>query len=87
MPEVTLPQKGVTDGDSLCLSIAAASIVAKVARDQMMVGFDDVYPGYGLARHKGYGTEAHLACLRRLGASPIHRRSFQPVREACDRLI
>ncbi len=80
LPEVPLPQKGVADGDSLCLSIAAASIVAKVARDQMMVEFDKIYPGYGLAEHKGYGTQAHLACLRRLGPCPIHRRSFQPVR-------
>ncbi len=82
LPEVSLPQKGVTDGDSLCLSIACASIVAKVARDHMMVELDRIYPGYGLAEHKGYGTEAHLACLRRFGPSAIHRWSFQPVRES-----
>ncbi|MBI4266959.1 MAG: ribonuclease HII [Chloroflexi bacterium] len=82
LPEVALPQKGVPEGDTLCLSIACASIVAKVARDHKMIELDKVYPGYGLAEHKGYGTEAHLACLRRLGPCPIHRRSFQPVRES-----
>jgi ribonuclease HII len=82
LPEVSLPQKGVVDGDSLCFSIACASIVAKVSRDRMIVRLDRVYPGYGLAHHKGYGTEEHLSCLRRLGPCPIHRRSFQPVRDA-----
>ena len=81
LPEVSLPQKGIKNGDELCFSIACASIVAKVARDQLMIEMDRTYPGYGLARHKGYGTKEHLACLRRLGPSPIHRRSFQPVRE------
>lgn len=81
LPEVPLPQKGITDGDNLCLSIACASIVAKVARDRLMVELDRLHPGYGLAEHKGYGTKGHLACLRRLGPSPIHRRSFQPVRD------
>jgi ribonuclease HII len=84
LPEVKLPQKGVVDGDTLCVSIAAASIVAKVTRDHLMVGFDKMYPGYFFTNHKGYGTEKHLDCLRRLGASPIHRRSFQPVREICN---
>ncbi len=82
LPESHLPQKGVADGDSLCLSIACASIVAKVARDNLMEGLDGTYPGYGLGRHKGYGTEQHLACLRRLGPCAIHRRSFAPVRLA-----
>jgi ribonuclease HII len=81
LPEVPLPQKGITDGDSLCFSIACASIVAKVARDRLMVELDRAYPGYGLAEHKGYGTKEHLACLRRYGPCPIHRRSFRPVRE------
>ncbi len=80
LPESLLPQRGVKYGDSLCLSVACASIVAKVARDDMMRELDGVYRGYGLAAHKGYGTERHLACLRRLGPSPVHRRSFQPVR-------
>ncbi len=81
LPEVPLPQKGITDGDSLCFSIACASIVAKVARDRLMVELDRAYPGYGLAEHKGYGTREHLACLRRQGPCPLHRRSFRPVRE------
>jgi ribonuclease HII len=81
LPEVKLPQKGITNGDSLCFSIACASIIAKVTRDQLMVAFDRVYPGYGLAQHKGYGTREHLACLSRLGPCPIHRQSFRPVRD------
>jgi ribonuclease HII len=81
LPEVRLPQKGITNGDNLCLSIACASIIAKVARDQLMVAFDRVYPGYGLAQHKGYGTRGHFACLFRLGPCPIHRQSFSPVRD------
>lgn len=81
LPEVPRPQQGITDGDSLCFSIACASILAKVARDRLMIELDETYPGYGLARHKGYGTEEHLSCLRRLGPSPIHRRSFRPVRD------
>jgi len=81
LPEVTLPQKGVKDGDSLCFSIACASIMAKVTRDRLMIELDGIYPGYGLAQHKGYGTEGHLSCLKRLGPSPIHRQSFKPVRD------
>jgi ribonuclease HII len=81
LPDVNLPQKGITHGDDLCFSIACASIIAKVARDRVMVEFDRLYPGYGLARHKGYGTRQHVACLKRLGACPIHRRTFRPVRE------
>ncbi|OGO21341.1 MAG: ribonuclease HII [Chloroflexi bacterium RBG_16_50_9] len=87
LPEVSLPQKGVRDGDSLCFSIACASIVAKVARDRIMVELDAVYPGYGLAEHKGYGTRQHLACLRRFGPCPVHRRSFLPVREIAEGLF
>ena len=81
LPEVRLPQKGITKGDNLCFSIACASIIAKVARDQLMVAFDRIYPGYGLAQHKGYGTREHFACLARLGPCPIHRQSFKPIRE------
>jgi len=80
LPEVLLPQKGITNGDELCLSIACASIMAKVTRDRLMVELDRNYPGYGLADHKGYGTKVHLSCLYRLGPSPIHRQSFQPVK-------
>jgi ribonuclease HII len=81
VPEVDLPQKGITDGDSLCFSIACASIVAKVTRDRLLVELDGRYPGYGFAAHKGYGTREHLACLRRLGPCPLHRRSFGPVKK------
>ena len=81
LPEVRLPQKGITNGDSLCFSIACASIIAKVTRDQLMVAFDRAYPGYGMARHKGYGTKQHLACLVKLGPCPIHRQSFRPIRD------
>ncbi len=83
LPEARFPQEGIVDGDSLCFSIACASIMAKVARDRLMVELDGTYPGYGFARHKGYGTEKHLACLKKLGACPIHRRSFQPVKDVC----
>jgi len=76
-----LHQKIIVKGDQLCLSIAAASIIAKVARDRMMVEFDKQYPGYGFAGHKGYGSAAHLAALQRYGPTPIHRRSFKPVRD------
>ena len=74
-------QQTIVKGDQLCLSIAAASIVAKVARDQMMVDYDEKFPHYGFAGHKGYASAAHLAALRRHGPSPIHRRSFAPVRD------
>jgi len=80
LPEVKLPQKGIKNGDSLCFSIACASIIAKVARDQLLVGLDRIYSGYGLAQHKGYGTKEHLTCLCKLGPSLIHRQSFKPVR-------
>jgi len=82
LPGVEIPQKGVTDGDSLCLSIACASIVAKVNRDHLMAELDETYPGYGLAGHKGYGTAEHLRCLNQKGPCPIHRRSFAPVKES-----
>jgi ribonuclease HII len=75
-------QTAIVDGDALCVSIGAASIVAKVERDRIMREYDFVYPGYGFARHKGYATPEHLAALARRGACPIHRRSFAPVR-AC----
>ena len=72
-------QKTIVRGDQLCLSIAAASIIAKVARDRIMIDFDKQYPEYGFAAHKGYGSAAHLAALQRYGPTPIHRRSFKPV--------
>jgi ribonuclease HII len=81
LPGIPIPQKAITNGDTLCFSIACASIVAKVTRDRLMRETDSIYPGYGFAQHKGYGTRKHLACLRRLGPSPVHRRSFRPVKE------
>ncbi|HUT67799.1 MAG TPA: ribonuclease HII, partial [Dehalococcoidales bacterium] len=81
IPELSLPQKGITDGDSLCFSIACASIIAKVTRDRMVVEMDMDFPGYGFAGHKGYGTRKHLECLRRNGPCSLHRRSFRPVSE------
>lgn len=72
-------QQAVIDGDALSFSIAAASVLAKVHRDRLLVELDAVYPGYGLARHKGYGCPEHLAALKRLGPTPLHRRSFNPV--------
>jgi len=83
LPAVKLPQKHIIRGDCLCLSIACASIVAKVARDQLMADLGQKHPGYSFAAHKGYGTAAHLEALRRLGVCPIHRRSFAPVKELC----
>lgn len=75
------PQQPVIRGDSLCLSIAAASILAKVTRDRYMIELDARYPEYGFAQHKGYGTPQHLAALASHGPSPVHRRSFAPIRE------
>jgi ribonuclease HII len=80
LPDITLPQKGIVNGDSHCLSIACASIIAKVTRDYLMIEMDAVYPGYNLGVHKGYGTKRHITYLNRLGPSPIHRRSFFPVK-------
>lgn len=74
-------QRAIKKGDRLCVSIAAASIIAKVARDGMMREYDKLYPEYGLGQNKGYGSPVHLAALNRHGPSPIHRRSFRPVRE------
>jgi len=80
LSQCPIPQRGITRGDKLCLSIACASIIAKVTRDRMMEEFDQIYPGYGFAQHKGYGTGGHISCLRKLGPSPIHRLYFAPVR-------
>ncbi|MGH7827022.1 MAG: ribonuclease HII [Candidatus Binatia bacterium] len=84
----TVPQQAaVIKGDRLCLSISAASILAKVARDELMTELDAKFPQYGFANHKGYGCAAHLEALRRFGPSPAHRRSFGPVRDLIHRLI
>lgn len=82
LPDVTIPMRAVIRGDARSLSVACASIVAKVVRDRLMVWYDGRHPGYGFARHKGYPTAAHLAALAAQGPSPIHRRSFAPVARA-----
>jgi len=79
-PPLVCPARAVINGDALSMSIAAASIVAKVARDRLMTRLDRLYPVYGFAGHAGYGTPAHLAALRQYGPCPEHRRSFAPVR-------
>lgn len=81
LPENSLPQTALPRGDASVLSISSASILAKVARDLRMIEYEDRYPGYGFSRHKGYGTPQHRQELKRLGPSPIHRKSFQPVAE------
>ena len=78
-PDLDCSMDAIVSGDALCLSIAAASIVAKVARDRLMTRIARRFPGYGFERHKGYGTAEHHEALRRLGPCPIHRRSFAPV--------
>ena len=80
LPALLVAQQSITRGDSLVLSIAAASILAKVTRDRLMVAAEQTWPGYGFARHNGYGTPEHSRQLRMLGPCPIHRTSFQPVR-------
>jgi ribonuclease HII len=77
-------QHAIVKGDAKSFSIAAASVLAKVHRDQLLIRLDQEYPGYGLARHKGYPCPAHLAALERLGPTPLHRRSFRPVALASD---
>ncbi len=79
-PAVSCPAHAIVQGDARVVAIAAASILAKVARDREMAELDALYPGYGFAVHKGYPTRDHLAALQRLGVSPVHRRSFGPVR-------
>ena len=76
LPQLDISQTALVKGDALCLSIAAASVLAKTARDRLMCELDVCYQGYGLGKHKGYGTQAHRSALERLGFSPIHRRSF-----------
>ena len=82
--DLPIPQTSIIKGDANSLSIAAASIVAKVTRDQMMEEFDREYPGYDFAQNAGYGTANHLAGLDQLGVTPIHRRSFEPVKSMCE---
>ena len=77
LPQLDISQTALVKGDALCLSIAAASVLAKTARDELMYELDLCYQGYGLGKHKGYGTQSHRSALERLGFSAIHRRSFQ----------
>lgn len=82
VPDIQIIQKRIVQGDKLCLSIACASIIAKVTRDHIMIDLNNTYPNYGFAKHKGYGTKYHITCLSMYGPSPIHRYSFMPVRNA-----
>ena len=82
--DLSIPQTSIIKGDANSLSIAAASIVAKVTRDQMMEDLAQLYPGYDFAKNAGYGTANHLAGLHKLGVTPIHRRSFEPVKSMCE---
>lgn len=83
-PDLPCTAEAIIKGDGLIAEISAASIIAKVTRDREMVELDDIYPGYGLAGHKGYPTKQHVDALLELGVTPIHRRSFAPVRRALD---
>ncbi|MDX2504696.1 MAG: ribonuclease HII [Gammaproteobacteria bacterium] len=80
-PDILLPCEAVIKGDSRVAAISAASILAKVSRDNEMIAMEEAYPGYGFAQHKGYPTKVHIAALSELGISPIHRRSFKPVQK------
>ena len=81
-PRIPMSVRAIVKGDSKCLSIAAASIIAKVTRDRLMMDFARDYPGYGFERHKGYGTPEHQAAIAKLGVTALHRRSFRPVQLA-----
>ncbi len=83
-PKLSCMTETVIEGDGKCLSIAAASIIAKVTRDRLMIDLDRQCPGYGFAKHKGYGTADHQEALARLGPSAHHRRSFEPIRILCE---
>jgi ribonuclease HII len=87
LPDLSTPQTAIPHGDARVLSIAAASVLAKVGRDRIMVTFDENYPGYGFSRHKGYGTAFHRTELNQLGACDIHRRSYKPVAQALEKQI
>lgn len=76
LPEIEIPQTALIKGDQRCVTIAAASILAKTARDELMCAYESEYPGYGFARHKGYGTQVHRSAIKQLGRCPIHRITF-----------
>lgn len=77
LPQLDISQTALVKGDALCLSIAAASVLAKTARDELMRNLDLQFQGYGLGKHKGYGTQVHRSAMKRMGMSPIHRKTFQ----------
>ncbi|PCI13156.1 MAG: ribonuclease HII [Thiotrichales bacterium] len=83
-PTISYPVEAIVKGDALIPAIGAASILAKVARDRELILLDEQYPQYGFAKHKGYPTKAHFSALEAHGVSPVHRRSFAPVRRLCD---
>ena len=82
--DVEIPQESIIKGDANSLSIAAASIVAKVTRDKLMTEYDKEFPGYDFAQNAGYGTKSHLQGLERNGVTPIHRKTFEPVKSMCE---
>jgi ribonuclease HII len=84
VPDTGIAQQAIIHGDALSVAIAAASVIAKYTRDQMMIEYDKIYPGYGFAKHKGYPTSEHYRALRQLGPSPIHRRSFRLIHEEAE---
>lgn len=83
IPHLDIPQKPIIKGDQLSISIAAASILAKVVRDRMMIEYDNEFPHYGFAQHKGYGTESHIEAIKKYGICKLHRRSFEPIKSLC----
>lgn len=85
-PDLGCPVQAIVKGDSRVAAISAASIMAKVTRDREMLSLDVIYPGYGLAQHKGYPSKAHIEALENLGVTPIHRRSYAPVRRVMEKL-
>lgn len=84
VPDTSIAQQAIIHGDALSVAIAAASIIAKYTRDQIMIEYDKIYPGYGFAKHKGYPTPEHYRSLQQLGPSPIHRRSFRLIQEEAE---
>lgn len=84
VPDTSIAQQAIIHGDALSVAIAAASVIAKYTRDQLMIEYDKTYPGYGFAKHKGYPTAEHYRALQQLGPSPIHRRSFRLIHEEAE---
>jgi len=87
IPHLDIPQQPIIKGDQLSISIAAASILAKVVRDRMMIEYDHEFPQYGFAKHKGYGTAFHIESIKKYGICKIHRRSFEPIKSMCSQCV